>query len=98
MQTCRCYAQLASLRPMLLKMAQLYLRNKAWAEDAVHDALLAVLEHLDVALLLEASDRARATIMMNDCALTAWRRSVPPPRSRASASLRSRTRWRRWTG
>jgi RNA polymerase sigma-70 factor (ECF subfamily) len=37
-------AQLASLRPMLLKMAHLHLRNKAWAEDAVHDALLAVLE------------------------------------------------------
>jgi RNA polymerase sigma-70 factor (ECF subfamily) len=38
------HAQLASLRPMLLKMAHLHLRNKAWAEDAVHDALLAVLE------------------------------------------------------
>jgi RNA polymerase sigma-70 factor (ECF subfamily) len=38
------HAQLASLRPMLLKMAHLYLHNKAWAEDAVHDALLAVLE------------------------------------------------------
>lgn len=38
------HAQLASLRPMLLRMAHRYLRNKTWAEDAVHDTLLAVLE------------------------------------------------------
>ena len=38
------HAQLASLRPMLFSMAHRHLRNKAWAEDAVHEALLAVLE------------------------------------------------------
>lgn len=36
--------QLESLRPQLLKYAQLQLRNAAWAEDAVSETLLAALE------------------------------------------------------
>jgi RNA polymerase sigma-70 factor (ECF subfamily) len=37
-------AELESLRPQLLKFAQLQLRNRAWAEDAVSETLLAALE------------------------------------------------------
>ncbi len=36
--------QIQALRPVLLKYARLQLRNPAWAEDAVSDALLAALE------------------------------------------------------
>jgi len=36
--------QLDKLRPVLLKYAQLQLRNSAWAEDAVSETLLAALE------------------------------------------------------
>lgn len=35
---------LASLRPALLRIARLQLRNEAWAEDAVSDTLLAALD------------------------------------------------------
>jgi RNA polymerase sigma-70 factor (TIGR02943 family) len=35
---------LAELRPMLLKIARLQLRNDAWAEDVVSETLLAALE------------------------------------------------------
>jgi RNA polymerase sigma-70 factor (ECF subfamily) len=38
------HAELERLRPMLLKIARLQLRNEAWAEDAVSEALLAALE------------------------------------------------------
>lgn len=37
-------AALAALRPLLLKLARLQLRNEAWAEDAVADTLVAALE------------------------------------------------------
>lgn len=37
-------ADLQTLRPQLLKFAQLQLRNSAWAEDAVSETLLAALE------------------------------------------------------
>jgi len=37
-------AELQTLRPQLLKFAQLQLRNSAWAEDAVSETLLAALE------------------------------------------------------
>lgn len=37
-------AELESLRPQLLKFAQLQLRNPTWAEDAVSETLLAALE------------------------------------------------------
>lgn len=37
-------SQLETLRPQLLKYAQLQLRNRAWAEDAVSETLLAALE------------------------------------------------------
>lgn len=36
--------QLAALRPALLAIARLQLRNDAWAEDAVSEALIAALE------------------------------------------------------
>ncbi len=36
--------QLHAMRPTLLRLAQLQLRNTAWAEDAVSDTLLAALE------------------------------------------------------
>ncbi|MET0519809.1 MAG: sigma-70 family RNA polymerase sigma factor [Burkholderiaceae bacterium] len=36
--------QLETLRPQLTKYAQLQLRNRAWAEDAVSETLLAALE------------------------------------------------------
>jgi len=36
--------ELETLRPQLLKYAQLQLRNSAWAEDAVSETLLAALE------------------------------------------------------
>jgi RNA polymerase sigma-70 factor (ECF subfamily) len=38
------HAQLEAMRPMLVRFAQLQLRNEALAEDAVQDALIAVLE------------------------------------------------------
>ncbi|NRR32415.1 sigma-70 family RNA polymerase sigma factor [Oxalobacteraceae bacterium] len=38
------HRQLEALRPMLVRFAQLQLRNQAMAEDAVQDALIAVLE------------------------------------------------------
>ncbi len=38
------HAQLDAMRPMLVRFAQLQLRNQALAEDAVQDALIAVLE------------------------------------------------------
>jgi len=41
------HSQLEAMRPMLVRFAQLQLRNQALAEDAVQDALLAVLEHPD---------------------------------------------------
>lgn len=37
-------ARLEALRPTLLRLAQLQLRNMAWAEDAVSETLLAVIE------------------------------------------------------
>lgn len=37
-------ASLDALRPQLLKYAQLQLRNRAWAEDAVSETLLAAIE------------------------------------------------------
>ena len=37
--------QLEAMRPQLVRFAQLQLRNEALAEDAVQDALMAVLEH-----------------------------------------------------
>lgn len=41
------YAQrIESLRPTLLRLAQLQLRNTAWAEDAVSDTLVAALQGL----------------------------------------------------
>ena len=36
--------QLETLRPSLLRLAQLQLRNAAWAEDAVSETLLAALQ------------------------------------------------------
>ena len=41
------YSQLETMRPMLVRFAQLQLRNQTLAEDAVQDALLAVLEQPD---------------------------------------------------
>jgi RNA polymerase sigma-70 factor (ECF subfamily) len=41
------HATLASLRPTLLGIARLQLRNDAWAEDAVSEALLAALQGAD---------------------------------------------------
>jgi RNA polymerase sigma-70 factor (ECF subfamily) len=38
------HAQLDAMRPQLVRFAQLQLRNEALAEDAVQDALMAVLE------------------------------------------------------
>ena len=38
------HERLQALRPTLLRLAQLQLRNAAWAEDAVSDTLLAALE------------------------------------------------------
>ena len=38
------HASIEALRPKLLRLAQLQLRNLAWAEDAVSDTLLAALE------------------------------------------------------
>jgi RNA polymerase sigma-70 factor (ECF subfamily) len=38
------HATLEGLRPTLLRIARLQLRNEAWAEDAVSEALLAALE------------------------------------------------------
>lgn len=37
--------ELEALRPALLRIARLHLRNDAWAEDAVSDTLLAALEN-----------------------------------------------------
>jgi RNA polymerase sigma-70 factor (ECF subfamily) len=38
------HAQLEAMRPLLVRFAQLQLRNQSLAEDAVQDALIAVLE------------------------------------------------------
>jgi RNA polymerase sigma-70 factor (ECF subfamily) len=38
--------ELAALRPLLLRLAQLQLRNHAWAEDAVSETLVAAVEAL----------------------------------------------------
>lgn len=38
------HARIEALRPTLLRLAQLQLRNLSWAEDAVSDTLLAALE------------------------------------------------------
>jgi RNA polymerase sigma-70 factor (ECF subfamily) len=45
--TTRLHAELESLRPALLRFALLQLRNAAQAEDAVQEALVAVLEKPD---------------------------------------------------
>jgi RNA polymerase sigma-70 factor (ECF subfamily) len=37
-------ATLGAMRPLLLKLARLQLRNETWAEDAVSDTLLAAIE------------------------------------------------------
>ena len=42
--TLTLYRQLEAMRPQLVRFAQLQLRNEALAEDAVQDALVAVLE------------------------------------------------------
>ena len=41
------HRQLEAMRPLLVRFAQLQLRNEALAEDAVQDALMAVLEKPD---------------------------------------------------
>src|SRR5947209_20331091 len=41
------HGQLEAMRPQLVRFAQLQLRNEAAAEDAVQDALMAVLEKPD---------------------------------------------------
>ena len=38
--------EVAALRPLLLRLARLQLRNEAWAEDAVSEAMLAAVEGL----------------------------------------------------
>jgi RNA polymerase sigma-70 factor (ECF subfamily) len=38
------HRQLEQMRPQLVRFAQLQIRNQALAEDAVQDALIAVLE------------------------------------------------------
>lgn len=45
--TLTLHAQLEAMRPRLVRFAQLQLRNEALAEDAVQDALMAVLEKPD---------------------------------------------------
>lgn len=45
--TLTLHGQLEALRPQLVRFAQLQLRNEALAEDAVQDALMAVLEKPD---------------------------------------------------
>jgi RNA polymerase sigma-70 factor (ECF subfamily) len=45
--TLTLHAQLEAMRPQLVRFAQLQLRNEALAEDAVQDALMAVLEKPD---------------------------------------------------
>lgn len=42
--TAALYQQLEAMRPQLVRFAQLQLRNESLAEDAVQDALIAVLE------------------------------------------------------
>ena len=39
-------AQIAHMRPMLLRLARLQLRNEAWAEDAVSETMVAAVEGL----------------------------------------------------
>src|SRR3954471_16692606 len=41
------HRQLEQMRPLLVRFAQLQIRNQALAEDAVQDALIAVLEKPD---------------------------------------------------
>ncbi|HXY05747.1 MAG TPA: sigma-70 family RNA polymerase sigma factor [Burkholderiaceae bacterium] len=38
--------EIAQLRPMLLRLARLQLRNEAWAEDAVSETMVAAMEDL----------------------------------------------------
>jgi RNA polymerase sigma-70 factor (ECF subfamily) len=45
--TLTLHAQLEAMRPQLVRFAQLQLRNEALAEDAVQDALMALLEKPD---------------------------------------------------
>ncbi len=45
--TLTLHGQLEAMRPQLVRFAQLQLRNEALAEDAVQDALMAVLEKPD---------------------------------------------------
>lgn len=45
--TLTLHGQLEAIRPQLVRFAQLQLRNEALAEDAVQDALMAVLEKPD---------------------------------------------------
>jgi RNA polymerase sigma-70 factor (ECF subfamily) len=45
--TLTLHSQLEAMRPQLVRFAQLQLRNEALAEDAVQDALIAVLEKPD---------------------------------------------------
>ncbi|MES2933019.1 MAG: sigma-70 family RNA polymerase sigma factor [Pseudomonadota bacterium] len=46
-QTTSLYQQLEAMRPILVRFAKLQLRNDALAEDAVQDALIAVIEKPD---------------------------------------------------
>lgn len=41
------HQQIESLRPILMRLALLQLRNDAWAEDAVSETMLAAIEGLD---------------------------------------------------
>lgn len=45
--TSTLHCQLEAMRPQLVRFAQLQLRDQTLAEDAVQDALIAVLEHPD---------------------------------------------------
>lgn len=45
-QQAQWLARLETLRPTLMRLALLQLRNRAWAEDAVSEALLAAIEGL----------------------------------------------------
>lgn len=42
----QAHAQLEAMRPQLLKIAQVQLRNATWAEDAVSETLLSAIEKL----------------------------------------------------
>ena len=47
MPTAELAGEVAALRPLLLRLARLQLRNEGWAEDAVSETLVAALEGLD---------------------------------------------------